>query len=276
MRTPPYLPFLNGPLSLAPGLRPIPPETWLRPDTEEKSWLQEKRALMRTRRAEVFAARAGCEAAMEEAAMIVEAAAGPGNGVWETPLEQAASTVSDDLCLLIREGYGFWRLEAASLCAPTFWRLSDKLGEPLSGLHAPVPGANPEMVGRVHRMFDALRPGQLLERFNWTVQPGPDRFTPSQEAYRQLAGMLSEKRALEALWLRVERQTISKLPETGAVLFTIRVAVDPLKAALAAPEHVHAFAAAWDGVDPALADYKGWPHYDRLVRAALAETGLAR
>ena len=28
--------------------------------------------------------------------------------------------------------------------------------------------------------------------------------------------------------------------------------------------------AAWDGTDPALAAYKGWPAYERLVRAALA------
>ena len=77
--------------------------------------------------------------------------------------------------------------------------------------------------------------------------------------------------ALGALWFRVERQTISKLSMSGAVVFTIRVAIDPLRAALAGASHVEAFRAAWDGIDPVLADYKGWPHYSRLVRAALAE-----
>lgn len=270
MRRPPYLPFLNGPLSLAPGLKPIPPETWLTPDTEAEAWLPAKHIVMRSHRGDVYGARAGSEAAVQEAAAMVHAAAGPERGSWPSPLEAAASAVSDDLCVLMKSDDGLWRLEAASLCAPTFWLLAEKLGEPLGGLHAPVPGANPGMVERIHRMFDALRPGQVLERFNWTVQPGEARFTPSQAPFRQIAAALPEAGALDALWLRVERQTIRKLADTGAVMFTIRVAVDPLRAALPDAAHVDAFRAAWEGIDPVLAGYKGWPHYDRLVRAALA------
>jgi dimethylamine monooxygenase subunit A len=271
MRRPPYLPFLNGPLSLAPGLKPIPPETWLAPDTEAERWLAEKRALMREHRGEVYGAREGSEMAALELASAVHAVAGSGQGEWDTALELAASAVADDLCILIKDGESLWRLEAATLCAPTFWRLDEKLGEPLGGLHGPVPGANPGLVSRIHRMFDALQPGQVLERFNWTVQPGAARFTPSQAPFKALAAEVAEAEALDALWLRVERQTISKLATSGAIVFTIRVAVDPLRAALPDEVHVAAFRAAWDGIDPVLGDYKGWPHYERLVRAALSQ-----
>ncbi len=268
---PPYRPFLAGPLTLAPGLKPIPPDTWLVPDTEEAS-LPGKHALMRAARADVYAARSGSEAAADEGARMIASALGvrlPAG--WPSRLEAAASLISDDVCLLMKDGEGLWRLEAASLTAPTFWRLADKLGEPLGGLHAPVPGANPGMVARIHRMFDALRPGQVLERFNWTVQPGPERFTPSQAPFKEKAAAMSETGALAALWLRVERQTVSKLLETGAVIFTIRVAIDPLAQALAGPAETMAFASAWSGIDAALAAYKGWPHYEHLVRAALSE-----
>lgn len=270
MRQPPYLPFLSGPLSLAPGLKPIPLEAWLSPDTEAHI-LGDKRALMRARRSGVYAARGGSELAALEAAAAVHEVTGPVAGDWMSALEGAASTVSDDICILLKDGSDLWRLEAASLCAPTFWQLSEKLGEPLGELHGPVPGANPGMVSRIHRMFDALRPGQVLERFNWTVQPGAQRFTPSQAPFKALAAGMDEAAALDGLWLRVERQTILKLAISGAVVFTIRVAVDPLRAALKEPEHREAFAAAWEGIDPVLADYKGWPHYERLVRAALAQ-----
>ena len=274
-RRPPYLPFLSGPLSLAPGLKPIVPELWLFPDTEAHV-LADKRALMQAQRDDVYGARDGSELAALELAAAVHAVAGPAGDIWASALEAAASTVSDDLCVLIKDGDGLWRLEAASLCAPTFWQLSEKLGAPLGGLHGPVPGANPDMVARIHRMFDALRPGQVLERFNWTVQPGAERFTPSQTGFKARAAGMSEAGALDGLWLRVERQTISKLEISGAVVFTIRVSIDPLRAALAGPGHAAAFQASWDGIDPVLADYKGWPHYERLVRAALAEAGGAR
>lgn len=272
MRRPPYLPFLNGPLSLAPGLKPIEPETWLRPDTEAHV-LTEKRALMQAQRADVLAIDAPEDRLEPVAAAVLAGAAAPGG--WPTALEAAASAVSDDICVLMRDGEGLWRLRAASLCAPTFWRLSEKIGEPLSGLHQPVTGANPGMVGRVHRMFNALRPGQVLERFNWTVQPGTERFTPDQAPFKAKAAALPEEGALDALWLRVERQTISKLESTGDVIFTIRVSIDPLRAALAEAGHAEAFRAAWTGIDPVLADYKGWPHYQRLVGAALAEVGIS-
>lgn len=270
MRRPPYLPFLAGPLSLAPGLKPIPAETWIAPDTEAHL-LDEKRSVMRAHRGEVYAAREGSELAALELAAAVHAVAGPGQGAWDTALEAAASAVSDDFCILMKDAEGLWRLEAASVSAPTFWRLEDTIGQPLGGLHAPVPGANPGMVARIQRMFDAIQPGTVLERFNWNVQPGTERFTPSQAPFKTKADGMATEGALDALWLRVERQTISKLPVSGAMVFTIRVAIDPLRAALPDAAHLAAFRAAWDGIDPALADYKGWPHYARLVQAALAE-----
>lgn len=272
VRLPPYLPFLDGPLSLAPGLKPIPPETWLAPDTE-RHVLDEKRALMRAQRSAVYAVRDGSEAAIEELAAAVHAVAGPASEAWPGALEAAASTVSDDFCILIKSESGQWCLEAASVCAPTFWRLGDVIGQPLGGLHAPVPGANPDLVGRIHRMFDAIQPGTVLQRFNWNVQPGPERFTPSQASFKVKADAMPTPGALDALWLRVERQTIMKLPACGAMVFTIRVAIDPLRAAVADAVHREAFRAAWEGIGPALRDYKGWPHYERLVQAALAEAG---
>lgn len=270
MRRPPYLPFLDGPLSLAPGLKPIPPGTWIAPDTEAHL-LDEKHGVMRAHRGEVYRARAGSEEAAAELAAAVHGVAGPARGAWDTALEAAASTVSDDFCILMKDAGGLWRLEAASVCAPTFWRLEDTIGQPLSGLHAPVPEANPGMVGRIQRMFDGIQPGNVLERFNWNVQPGTERFTPSQASFKAKADGMATEGALDALWLRVERQTISKLSQTGAMVFSIRVAIDPLRAVLSDAGHREAFRAAWDGISTSLNVYKGWPHYERLVKAALAE-----
>lgn len=268
MRVPPHLPFLAGPASLAPGLRPIAPEQLINPDTEAAVWLPEKRRIMRDRRAEVFGSNLPDDM-LAEAAALVTAHLPPSEEDWPTPLETAAARVSDDLCLLQRDVDGLWRLQAGSLVAPTFWLLSDKLGQPLGGLHDPVPDANPGLVSRIARMFDALRPGQVLERFNWTVQAGGQRFTPSSAPLKALAAATPDEAALDVLHLRVERQTVSKLPESGLLLFTIRIVIDPLSAALSTPEHVAAFRAAWEGTGPALAAYKGWPAYDRLMRAAL-------
>ena len=268
MRQPPFLPFLDGPPGIAPGLKPIAQDDWLLPDSEAGAWLDAKRALMTRQRKDVFAA-LEAHAEMAECAAAVLAVTGPASGTWPTPLEAASSMVSDDLCVMIRDADGLWRLRAASLCAPTYWQLAVKFNQPLGGLHSPVPGGDPGLARRISRIFDGVRPGMLLERCNWSVQPGAERFTPSSAPLKALAAGMDAADALDQLHLRVERQTICKLPETGAVLFTIRVVMDPLRTALAGPGHVDAFEAAWKQVDPDMYRYKGWQLYERLIAAAL-------
>jgi len=263
----PWRPYRDGPPAFAPKLRPIPEAHWLHRDTEAAAWLAPKRALMRERRAEVFATAPGIEAAEAELAAHI----GLRDAVafdWPTALEAAASTVSDDLVLLTPAPDGRWCLRAASLCAPTFWRLAEGVGQTLNGLHGPVPGGDPGLAGRIGRVFDNLQPGTVLERFNWTVQAGGERFTPSQAPLKARAqAAVGQIAARQLLHLRVERQTIRKLPVSGAVVFSIRVAVDPLTDVLDTLAEVAAFRAAWAGLSEAERAYKGWPAYEHLVAA---------
>lgn len=263
MRRPPFLPFLAGPPDFVVGLKPIPPEAWLYPDTEAHVLL-EKQALLETQLAAVFAAIPGSEAAQAELAHLVGAA----------DFLSAAAMVSDDFCVMERRG-AHWVLSAATMCAPTFWSLAENIGTPLAHLHGPVPdrlgpaGAQ-GLSHRIARMFDAVAPGVIMERFNWTVQFGPERFTPSQAPLIARADASHVSQAAELLHLRVERQTIQKLPETGAVVFTIRICLDPLVAAFAVEGARDAFAQAWRGAADHVRLYKKWPPLERHVAALLA------
>lgn len=185
-------------------------------------------------------------------------------GDWPTGLEAAASQVSDDLCVMVpREGA--FVLGAASLCAATFWRLEDKIGHSLGGLHHTVPGGDPELSGKIFRIFSGLQPDIILERFNWTVQLGPDRFSPSAEPMKRRLKMTEPDDAANELYLRVERQTVRKLPDTGAVLFTIRICVDRLWPILEQGDHAKRFSDSWYQTNPQLAAYKGWPDYQPVI-----------
>ena len=273
MRVPPFHPFRDGPPLFLPRLRPIDAAKWLNPDTEAEVWLADKHALMRKERDAVFASLADTEAAQAECLALVQASVSASTlpRPFPTALERAASLVSDDIALLRRsETDGQWRLCAASLCAPTFWRLSEGLGKPLGGLHRPVPSGDPVLAGRISRIFDNLPPDQVLERFNWTVQVSNQRFTPTQVPLKHLAQQTPVADAESLLHLRVERQTIRRLPHSGAMIFTIRICVDPLIAALQTFEDLAAFAAAWRSLGADERDYKGWPAYEAHVSALLA------
>jgi hypothetical protein len=258
------LPFLAGPPDFVVGLRPLKASAWLYPDTEAHV-LPEKRALLVSQRGAVFAETKGSQAAQAEVAAMVGGA----------DFLAAAGMVSDDFCVMEKRGAD-WVLSAATLCAPTFWSLAENIGQPVGRLHGPVPdtlgpaGAQ-GLATRIARMFDAVAPGVIMERFNWTVQAGPERFTPSQTPLIARAEATPTAQAAELLHLRVERQTIQKLPETGAVLFTIRICIDPMAAVFAVDGAKPAFAAAWRGAAAHVRTYKKWPPLERHVAALLAD-----
>lgn len=258
MQTPPTPPYLQGPAAFRVGLKPIAPERWLAPDWEA-ACLPWKRALLRERLAEVHAARPGAEAAAAEAARLIGA----------DTLAEAAALVSDDLVVLERRADA-WTVAALVLCSPTFFSAADAIGNSLHGLHAPVPAAMPDFADRIARVFDGLRPELILERWNWTVQPGAERFTPAAEPVFAPARTLAPHALAPLLHLRVERQTIRRLPQTGGVLFAIRVSLAPLAALLAAADQRASFAAAWRGTPAAVRGYKRWGLLEEAVAVLLA------
>lgn len=278
-------PWLAGPARFDVGLRPIKPADWLFPDDQAAS-LPAKTQLLWSRPDQVLRRLPGSLAAEAELLALVRTAAGeadvpvPASGSGDALLD-AALAVSDDLVLLAPgdaadaadAGGGGWRVRAICLCAPTFFDAAHALGGDLAMLHGPVPGGAPGLSGRIGRVFDMLRPGQVLERHNWTVQWGAERHVPSAAPWRAAAAAAPTDLAATMLVERVERQTIRKLPATGWIVFTIRIRLTPLAQRLSCPEAALAFAAAWTGSAPEVRTYKGWDLLDRHVRPLLPAGG---
>jgi len=167
---------------------------------------------------------------------------------------------------------GAWRLTAVSLCSGTFFTAADALGKSLAELHDPVPGFGGRFLPVVERMFNAVQPGVIMQRRNWTVLNSDALHLPRSAPVRALIPQIDPAAAAERLFIRVERQTVRRLPDTGAVLFTIRVWRHPLSALRAFPDRLAAFASAWRGVSEDFRAYKGLAHYDALVEAFLASS----
>ncbi|MDQ2632709.1 MAG: DUF3445 domain-containing protein, partial [Pseudomonadota bacterium] len=135
----------------------------------------------------------------------------------------------------------------------------------------------------IDRMFDKLQVGQPVERFNWSIQAGDALYHPLSNAGRidRATGRpvrFPDVEAAARAFIRVERQTLRKLPATGDILFTIRIHLDPM-ALLKARSDRAMLAASFAGqllaLDEEQLDYKGLTaDRDRLV-AALRAIGEA-
>jgi hypothetical protein len=253
------------------GLRPIALADWL--EGGETDAAARKDALFAERRGLVWAEAGGSCGGQEEVLEMVESALGPASAPAELPpLYAAARRVPDDLCLMEKRD-GQWRLTALSLSAGSFFTAEEVIGRSLGELHRPVTGFADRFLVRAQRIFDGLRPELVLERRNWTVLNSDALHTPSSAAIRATIDEIDPAGAGRVLNLRVERQTLRRLPRTGGVLFTIRVWLAPLESLSDDPARLAAFARAWRSATPALRAYKRFDLYDDLVEGFLRGAG---
>ena len=273
-----HLSFEPGPYRMAMGLTAASWPTWLEIDERYAAEMKLRRELLTEQREEVLALTPGSEAACQEtldrlAVHLPEHYPGwfsrDGNRLvnhligetWEldplpcAPLEAAARLVQEDLCLIqLRDGVPV--LTAGVVCFPTRWRLRDKIGRPLVEVHGPVP-FYPEKLGRpVDRFMAMVKPGHVAVRLNWSVLEDPTLFQPGGRFRTDRNGQITPANAGESLFVRVERQTLTRLPDSGAVLFTIRVHVYPLSRITAQREIAARLSEAVRALPPETARYK--------------------
>ncbi len=139
----------------------------------------------------------------------------------DVPLETLGRLVQCDFCLLDNADSDEHVLKGAVLCFPASWRLDEKAGRPLTHIHAPVSAYDARMATRVQRLFDGVQPGRPVWRFNrlWYADPELHHPRSVKDPRRHGSGQTSGQ------YLRSERQTILRLPETRWVVFAIHTLV---------------------------------------------------
>lgn len=282
---PPYLPFLDPRMARPPGLMPLEPANWFVIHADFAGQMACRERLIAGRRDTVLALRSeGRDAAAELLEAVAEAVASlPGYGRSgdrisrpdgaemmldrADPLASAGRLVADDLCLLLPDPEADeYRLAGAVLCFPSRWLLADKIGRPLTVIHDPVPDYDAMLARRVNRVFTALRPERPLYRINWIVTDTAELFLPTRQAEHRPAEV---EMADRKFYLRTERQTLSRLPRTGAVVFGIKTSVSPVEALM--PDEAASLRAALAGYDAATVAYKGGGPAHAAALARLAE-----
>ncbi len=139
-------------------------------------------------------------------------------------LEAAARGTWEDWCVLAQAAPGQpYRLVAAAVAFPTDWRLAEKMGRPLHAVHEPIHGYAEQLSDGVDRFMERLRVGEIYGRTNVFVMPsGEPRYMPTVPPEARYAHVNAEN-AGSSLFARCERETLRRLPETGAIVFTIGV-----------------------------------------------------
>jgi hypothetical protein len=279
---PRYIPFQQNTRFLAMGLTRLDPAHWIEPDQDLPAYYHNKLQQRAALGDAVYRALPESQPAQRElhAALLAHLLQNHADNYqrraanlhlpqcqlqWDLSAEpslwQASLWVQDDICLLQDSTAGY-RLTAASLCAASFWRLEDKLGHGIDSIHAPVPDYQQQLAPQLSRFFRRLEVERPVWRSNWSLVASP--------GLNQRSELDVETGADAVLYLRVERQTLRRLPRSRALVFTIRVYVHPLAPVLEQPGVLTGLANALQALSPQQCSYKG---LDKLA-PALRQAGL--
>ena len=266
------------------GLKPLVPSEWLEVDDQWPQYIAEKQRLYSEIPDKVLVAEDGTFDAQQEVFdLIVEHLAKhfPQINVEaqpeleKAPLARAALFIQEDL-VLMRKSVEGWRLVAASLCFPSAWNLLEKFRKPLHQIHAPVPefGEGTRNASLIERMFDNLRVENPVIRWNWSLHDDMKLYHPHSNSGP--GRRFGEHDLRGQVILRLERQTLRKLPKSGDILFTIRIQVDPLEVLENHPDGA-SLAEAIDEqlsvMSPQQLDYKGLSDERIRLSARLKQIG---
>ena len=260
-QTPPHFPFEEPPFSLSMGLLKVPDSKWFEIDDLKERALQlaEKKKFLASIHDDVFMADPSALKASidtlnlmianlityqpdlyshKDDAIKLKPHEGFEGEEFITnlkkntihPLDLAAKLVQEDLIVMLppNENQKGWWLAAGSLAFPSRWSLKKKFRKTMDDIHTPVPLYENQLKTPTNNFFNQIPCNQIFARCNWSLHDTPSL---RQDGTKSIAvkTSINSKNAGEHLWLRVERQTIRKLKGTGAVLFTIRIHIHPLK-----------------------------------------------
>jgi dimethylamine monooxygenase subunit A len=252
-------PWRGGKSGYRMGLRPIDRAAWL-PDRIDDAESARKRGLLDDPASGVFAELDGSRVGQQKVFDAVSQALGgaPSTSADTSPLVMASLRVPDDLCLMERDDDAY-RLTAACVCAPSYWRLAEKIGRPLDGIHGPVPTLNDKLAASMAQFFTRLPQGAIFERRNWLMHTNPALYQPHSEAWHDVTSD-----TVERLVVRSERQTLHRL-DADTVMFTIRVTCHPLTEIVGHPEAARDLLTAIHGLDAAERSAKGYRYFAPAV-----------
>lgn len=294
---------VSAPFRMQPGLRRVAPgSAQLTPSRPNGRHLREKMAVLASTPEEALAATAGFDAgpalreiARESALASLSAFAfedandcgapqlawairdGRPEGTGEAAIGDLLATLPASkratalLSLAFEEDFAVIDGATATIpwlavCLPSRWAPEHKVGKHFAEVHAPV-ADNAILLEASDRLARLVTGPDRWERFVWTISADPRLHQHPARGDVRWPDLADAEAIASLASLRHEHQTFIPVQGTGQAVFTIRVASEPLDAALRSRDDASRLHDALASMTPAVLAYRGL----ESVRARLLE-----
>lgn len=135
------------------------------------------------------------------------------------PLHYIGKLAKEDFYLVKKRDDGRHYLVAAAVPFPGgYFTVQDKIGQHLDTIHKNVPYYNEKLKVSMERWFARMKPTDPVERASWYITW--DHELLCSNVYTYTPGQDVPPIPFEKFTVRIERQTLRRLPKTNAIIFT--------------------------------------------------------
>lgn len=189
------------------------------------------------------------------------------------PMEYITRQTQGDFTLQDQRDENLW-IEAGMVTTQADWSLDFDIGMGFHEWHAPVPLAHEKGVfDRALKFLLKLQHGAPVRRFNWTMTVDPllDTSPENYPKWGPTRAEITPENVGQRMHLRVELQTLWRLPRSNAIAFPIRCYLIKFDELVTQPKWARRLHRVVRDIHPDLAAYKGFLRNRDTMTAFLAQ-----
>ncbi|KAI9751140.1 MAG: Zn finger-containing GTPase- Activating Protein for ARF [Chaenotheca gracillima] len=188
------------------------------------------------------------------------------------PLLVLLENVPEDFAVMLRNpDNGFYYFRAGVICSSLGWNVATKLGKQLHEIHEPIPDYKEKMQFSMDRYFSKMPTDRPIQRGSWGLEVDTPLFMPPGDPHEAHRDTQSPDLPLSRVHLRVDWQTLRRLPLSAAIIFNFKALFTPVEAFRDEPYVPALCQRVLTGGKRSLMEYKNTWHVEHVVLPALEE-----
>jgi hypothetical protein len=202
------------------------------------------------------------------------------------PLHVLFNNIPEDFALMLRDHEtGFYLFRAGIICSSLGWNVATKIGMRLHEIHAPIPDYKEKMQFSMDRYvphqnisytalimlrYFAKKPtDKPIQRGSWGLEVDQPLYMPPGDPHEKLREYQMDSLELSRCNLRVDWQTLRRLPLSGAIVFNFKALFTPVEEFRDEPFIPGLLLKVLDEGKKSLMEYKSTWHVEHVVKPAL-------
>lgn len=145
------------------------------------------------------------------------------------PLHVLLQNIPEDFACMLRDPKtGIYSFRAGVICSSLGWNVGSKIGLKLHEIHEPIPDYKEKMQFSMDRYFAKKPTDKPIQRGSWGLEIDEPLFMPPGDPHEKLREVQDPTHSLDRCHLRVDWQTLRRLPLSGAVVFNFKALFTPV------------------------------------------------